>query len=52
MYPSCENVQGDCTCNNLYIGEIEGKVITRLGEDDNPNHISEPAHHLKKQPEP
>lgn len=40
MYPSCKIYQGDCSCKDDYISEMERNVVIQHQD-------SESAHHLK-----
>ena len=50
-YPACVIYEGTCTCNVKYIGETERNAVTRWAEHDNRNKSSEPARHLKLNPQ-
>ena len=49
-HPSCKIYEGSCDCGENYIGETNRNVEVRWAEHQNPKHNSEPAKHLKRNP--
>ena len=49
-YPACQIYKGECTCGETYIGETIRNVATRWEEHENVKKDSEPAKHLKNNP--
>ena len=47
---SCIVYHGICSCGNNYISETIRNVVTRTGEQEQPNGKSEPSKHLKNNP--
>ena len=50
-HPSCKIYLGVCSCNETYIGETKRNVGIRWGEHDDSRKSSEPAKHLKENPD-
>ena len=50
-HPSCKIYEGICTCSKIYIGETKRNVETRWNEHNNPNKNSEPAKHIRHNPD-
>ena len=50
-HPSCKIYEGICTCSKTYIGETKRNVETRWNEHNNPNKNSEPAKHIRHNPD-
>ena len=49
-YPACVIYEGTCNCGESYIGETERNAVTRWEEHKNTKRNSEPAKHLKHNP--
>ena len=50
-HPSHVIYRGTCTCNQVYIGETARNLAVRINEHSDTNKQSEPAKHLKKNPD-
>ena len=49
-YPACVIYEGTCNWGESYIGETERNAVTRWEEHKNTKRNSEPAKHLKQNP--